>query len=191
MRIAVTGTHGSGKTTLIEDFLDGHRDYAHEQEPYWALAQQGVVFADGPTLADLEEQLGYSCAMILERAADERVIFDRSPLDFLAYLDVIGEGEGRPWEPDGRLLGRIERAMSALDLLVFLPLSSPDEFAADIEYPRLRRAVDRRLKTLLREDELGVFEQGQPSMLEIRGTRRRRLALVEEFIGRATAGKGR
>ena len=142
MRIAVTGTHGSGKTTLIEDFLDRHRGYVHEQEPYWALVQQGVAFADGPTIADLEEQLGYSCAMVMERAADGQVIFDRSPLDFLAYLDVVGEQEGVPWEPSGKLLGRIERAMTMLDLLVFLPLSSPDEIAAEIEYPRLRRAVE-------------------------------------------------
>ena len=139
MRIAVTGTHGSGKTTLIEDFLDRQSDYAHEQEPYWALAQQGVAFADGPTIADLEEQLRYSCAMIVERATDERVIFDRSPIDFLAYLDVVGEQEGAPWEPSGKLMGQIEKAMRVLDLLVFLPLSSPDEIAAGIEYPRLRR----------------------------------------------------
>jgi len=179
MRIAVTGTHGSGKTTLIEDFLDRQSDYAHEQEPYWALAQQGVAFADGPTIADLEEQLRYSCAMIVERARDERVIFDRSPIDFLAYLDVVGEQEGAPWEPSGKLMGQIEKAMRVLDLLVFLPLSSPDEIAAGIEYPRLRRAVDRRLKTLLREDELDLFGHGRPRLLEIAGTRKRRLALLE------------
>ena len=48
MRIAVTGTHGSGKTTLIEDFLERHPRYEHEPEPYLALAQNGVAFADGP-----------------------------------------------------------------------------------------------------------------------------------------------
>ncbi|HEX7830976.1 MAG TPA: hypothetical protein VF787_15075, partial [Thermoanaerobaculia bacterium] len=34
MRIAISGTHGSGKSTLIDDFLHAHRDYAHEPEPY-------------------------------------------------------------------------------------------------------------------------------------------------------------
>lgn len=46
MRIAVTGTHGSGKTTLIDDFVAAHPAYEHEQKPYWALAQhEGTPFA--------------------------------------------------------------------------------------------------------------------------------------------------
>jgi hypothetical protein len=56
VRIAVTGTHGSGKTTLIEDFLAGHPGCEHEHEPCWTLAQQGVIFADGPNVADLEHR---------------------------------------------------------------------------------------------------------------------------------------
>jgi hypothetical protein len=183
MRIAVTGTHGSGKTTLIEDFLACHRDYAHELEPYWALAQQGVVFANGPTVPDLEEQLDYSCRTILERSADPCVIFDRSPLDFVAYLDVVAERDGTDWTPSGRLLGQIERALAALDLLVFLPLSQPDEITVRIEYPGLRRAVDRRLKAILREDELGLFPADRPPRLEIAGTRTHRLRLLEAAAG--------
>ena len=33
MRIAVAGTHASGKSTLIADFLATHPEYAHEPEP--------------------------------------------------------------------------------------------------------------------------------------------------------------
>jgi len=182
MRIAVTGTHGSGKTTLIEDFIEAHPDYAHEQEPYWALVQQGVTFADGPSVADLEEQLEQSVAMLLHRAGDPRVIFDRSPLDFLAYLDVVGEAEGLEWAPASKLLERIEKAIAGLDLLVFLPLSQPDEIGVPIEYPRLRRSVDRRLKSMLRDDTLEVLGGGRPRLLEIAGTRQRRLAALEQAI---------
>ena len=32
MRIAVTGTHGSGKTTLIDDFVEAHPDHEREHE---------------------------------------------------------------------------------------------------------------------------------------------------------------
>jgi GTPase SAR1 family protein len=31
MRVAITGTHGIGKTTLIEDFVDQHRNYEGAQ----------------------------------------------------------------------------------------------------------------------------------------------------------------
>jgi broad-specificity NMP kinase len=67
MRIAVTGTHGSGKTTLVDDFTSADGRYESVPEPYWLLAQNGVPFADGATAADLEEQLRRSCTLILEQ----------------------------------------------------------------------------------------------------------------------------
>jgi len=182
MRIAVTGTHGTGKTTLIDDFLDAHPDYAHEQEPYWALVQQGVTFADGPNTADLEEQLAQSVSTMLELRGDPDVIFDRSPIDFLAYLDVVSESEGVPWAPSEKLLGRIEEAIQSLDVLAFLPLSQPDEITVRIEYPRLRLNVDRRLKAIVRDDELELFSGPMPRLLEVQGTRKRRLALLEAAL---------
>ncbi|MBI4048267.1 MAG: AAA family ATPase [Devosia nanyangense] len=181
MRIAVVGTHGSGKTTLIDDFIDGHRDYAHMQEPYWELAQRGVTFADGPSLDDLAEQLEQSVGMILAAQGEADIVFDRCPLDFIAYLEVLGEKEGIDWTPSGKLLGGIEKALATLDLIAFLPLSAPDEIATTIEYPRLRRAVDLRLKAIIREDALGLLADGL-AVLEIRGSRADRVALLDRAI---------
>ena len=182
MRIAVTGTHGSGKTTLIDDFVDQHADYERELEPYWALAQDGIPFADGASLPDLEQQLAASAQLILARAGTPDVIFDRSPLDFTAYLEVVSEDEGLEWEPSGRLLGQIEKALATLDLLVFLPLSNPDEVRVPIELPRLRARVDRRLKAILREDALELLADG-PKIIELHGTREQRLAMLGRAIG--------
>ncbi len=180
MRIAVVGTHGVGKTTLVEDFCAAHPGYEHVPEPYWLLAQQGVVFANGPTVADLEEQLKQSCALIL--AANEAdVVFDRCPLDLIAYLDVVGAAEGFEWSPDGKLLSRIEKALATLDLVVFVPLVHPDEIVASIEYPRLRTRVDARLKTMLREDDLGLLADG-PRFVEVSGTRPARVASMEAAL---------
>jgi hypothetical protein len=183
MRIAVTGTHGSGKTSLIDDFADRHRDYEREEEPYWALAQNGVPFADGVSLPDLEEQLEASAGMIIARAGDANVIFDRCPLDFIAYLEVVGEGQGIDWAPSGKQLARIERALAAIELLVFLPLSRPDEIGTAIEFPKLRAKVDARLKSILRDDALELLEGG-PRLLELRGSRDARLDALSAAIGR-------
>ena len=157
MRIAVSGTHGVGKTTLVEDFAAARRDVLLVPEPYWLMAEEGVPFADGPSSADLELQLERSCALILADAEEEEVIFDRSPIDFLAYLEVVSEDEGFEWFPTGKLLARIEKALARLDLLVFVPLMQPDDIAVAIEYPALRKKVDARLKSIIRKDELGLF----------------------------------
>jgi len=179
MRIAVTGTHGSGKTTLIEDFCTANPHYEHVAEPYWLLAQQGVVFADGPTVADLEEQLKQSCSLILETSETD-VVFDRCPLDFLAYLDVVSGGEGFEWSPDGKLLVRIEKALASLDRVVFVPLRRPDDITVSIEFPKLRLRVDARLKTMLREDDLGLLVDG-PQVVEVTGDRQERVTRLGQL----------
>lgn len=181
MRIAVTGTHGSGKATLIDDFVLAHGDYESVPEPYWLLAQNGMPFADGPTVADLEEQLKASCRLTLEETQGRSVIFDRSPLDFLAYLDVVSASEGFEWLPDARLLSRIGKALACLDLIVFVPLTLPDEIAAAIEYRQLRAQVDRRLKAMLRDDDLGLLAHG-PRVVQVTGPRAQRVARISSAL---------
>lgn len=177
MRIAVTGTHGTGKTTLVEDLVEARMTYHSVPEPYWLLAQDGMPFADGPNTADLEQQLAHSCTLLLEQVTQDAMVFDRCPLDFIAYLDVVSAAEGHEWLPQGRLLHRIDKALATLDLVVFVPLQQPDEIRVTIEFPQLRSQVDRRLKTMLRRDDLGLLAQG-PSILEVSGSREHRIAQI-------------
>lgn len=174
MRIAVTGTHGGGKTTLVEDFVSACPAYEFVPEPYWLLAQEGTPFADGANSADLEQQLRQSCRMLLELGG-QNLVFDRCPLDFLAYLDVVSAAEGFEWLPDGRLLTQIGKALATLDLVVFVPLRQPDDITVIIEHAQLRQKVDQRLKPMLRQDDLGLLADGPP-ILEISGTRQERVA---------------
>ena len=180
MRVGVTGTHGSGKTTLVADFCAANPAYEQVAEPYWLLVQQGVVFADGPTVADLEEQLRQSCGLILG-TGDKDVIFDRCPLDFLAYLDVVSADEGFEWSPDGKLLSRIEKALASLDVIAFVPLKRPDEITVPIEFPKLRMRVDARLKTMLREDDLELLYEG-PRVVEVTGSREERVGRLDRLV---------
>lgn len=181
MRIAVTGAHGTGKTTLIEDFVARYPAYQHVQEPYWELAQQGTPFADGVTTSDLEEQLRQSCALIVG-SGGAKVIFDRCPFDFLAYLDVVSVKEGFEWSPDSKLLAQIDKAIGSLDVLAFLPISRPDEIATAIELPKLRSRVDGRLKQMLLDDEMELLDDG-PTLVELRGTPAKRVKQLAAAAG--------
>jgi hypothetical protein len=188
MRIAVTGTHGSGKTTLIDDFVATNPAYEIVPEPYWLMVQDGLAFVDGATVADLEQQLRKSCGLLLE-AGSADLIFDRCPLDFLAYLDVVSAAEGFEWLPDGRLLAQIGKALATLDLIVFVPLRRPDEITVAIEQADLRRRVDLRLKAMLRQDDLGLLDS-QTSVLEIHGTRSARVARLNAALGDRVSDAG-
>lgn len=182
MRLAITGTHGTGKTTLLDDLAAALPSYEAVPEPYWLLAQQGTPFADGATTADLEDQIEQSCTLILSTEAQSDVVFDRCPLDFIAYLDVVSAMEGFEWTPSGKLLVRIEKALATLDLLVFLPLVRPDDIVVPIEFPKLRSRTDSRLKAIIRNDDLGLLEAG-PRVLELSGAAEHRLARLLKEIG--------
>lgn len=176
VRIAVTGTHGIGKTTLVEDLVEAGAELEAVPEPFLVF-QSDAAFVDGPDTDDFEEQLNQSCDLILESTTGRSLVFDRCPIDFLAYLDVVGKANGFEWTPSARQLARIERTMKALDLVIFVPLLDDDEIAGAIEYPKLRRQVNARLKCIFYDDEFGLFENGPP-LLEAFGPREKRVAKV-------------
>lgn len=87
MRIAVSGTHCTGKTTLIEAFIAAHPDFDYEPEPYVALVEDyGEDFSSEPLIEDYLRQLEFYVERVGHYSASDKVIFERSPLDFLAYI---------------------------------------------------------------------------------------------------------
>lgn len=82
MRVAFTGAHRVGKTTLAEEITDNLSNYDFKNEPYLELEETGYLFSEIPTLDDYIEQFNYSVKQIENSEND--VIFDRCPLDILA-----------------------------------------------------------------------------------------------------------
>lgn len=174
MRIAVTGTHGTGKTTLIEDFAALKLEYHPVPEPYFELLQKGHCFSDPPMIDDFSSQLDQNIRTVLETKSDDKVLFDRCPFDLIAYLEVLSEQGGEEWAPSGRLLQEIEAALQSLDLIVFLPIGSPDVTGQNAEMQQLRSAVDEQLKQILQEDSLGLITEAL-AILELTGSPQDRL----------------
>lgn len=175
MRIAVSGAHRTGKSTLVEALsreLAGHEAL---EEPYRLLEEEGHAFGHPPSLEDFEAQLDRSIRMILAGSEDQ--IFDRCPADLLAYLLTHRDGSGydvEPWIP------RVRSAMERLDFVVFVPIEHPDRVALSREdRPQWRRRVDEELRNILLADpwDLGA------RVLEVRGTAGERVHQVLEVIG--------
>ena len=149
MRIAVSGTHGVGKSTLIDEFLRLHPEFVHEPEPYAVLVEDyGEEFSAEPCVEDFLRQLEFNLERLGQHAAGEKVIYERCPLDFLAYLSAL-DADVSP-----ALLERISDAMQQLDLIVYLPF----ELDNDGEYPKLRRAVDHQLSEILTSANVPIVE---------------------------------
>jgi len=180
VKIAITGTHGSGKSTLVEDFLAAHPEYAFEPEPYETLSEAGEAFSDPPTIADFVRQLEHSVERLDAHADDGNVIFERCAVDFLAYLEVLGWGANLDAFDTRSVTELAEDAIATLDLIVFLPLPPGDAMRA--ERPALQRAVDRELGSILRDDSLSLLAAGGPRVIEATGTPPQRLAALERAV---------
>lgn len=179
MRIAISGTHGSGKTTLVEDFLAAHRDYVHEPEPYEWLEAMG----DEPTADDFRRQLEISVERLRTYGPDASVIAERSPVDFLAYLLALNDlgRSGRDCELAASAGELAAAGMAHVDLLVVLPLDD-GILVPESEDLALREAMNERLLELVTADPYSLFGNGSPRVVEIQGDRERRLRMLERAV---------
>jgi hypothetical protein len=186
MRVAVSGTHCSGKSTLIDEFLLAHPDFTHEPEPYTVLAEDyGEVFAAEPSPDDFYRQLEFNVDRLRRYQSGDRVIFERSPVDFLAYmlaLNAMRRSEGAA-QLIKRSLGMVLDAIQLLDLIVFLPLDEEDGIAiSDSENPELRSAVNGRLVDIFNNDDFNLLISQRPVVLEAMGSTAQRLRMLENAL---------
>ena len=186
MRIAVSGTHCCGKTTLIDEFLLAHQEFAHEPEPYVVLRDgYGEVFAAEPSADDFYRQLEFDVSRLRYYRPGERVIYERSPADFLAYLLALND-LGRD-EDALRLahssLGIVQEGLQLLDMIVFLPINDRDgDVVPEWEDVKIREEVNRRLEGILIEDEFDFFASNRPVVVETIGSTGQRVRTVEMAV---------
>lgn len=145
MRIAVSGTHFSGKSTLVGALEKKLEGYSAIDEPYFLLEQEGYIFSDPPLLEDFAEQFKRSIRLIEE--SDPNTLFDRCPLDFLAYAMVISKRvDAQAW------MEEMEEAIDLLDLIVFLPIESRDRISVPhSEDLKFRWRVNEKMEEILFE----------------------------------------
>ncbi len=153
MRIVVSGTHATGKSTLIADFAATHRGWTVLPDPYELID----AASDEPDAGVFFAQLRLSAQRLHETGADDLVIAERGPLDFLAYLDAL-EALGRPTRAPGlrqRAADITAEGMRLVDVLVVLPLTSRDGIhVSDDEDPQLREAMNDALLELVDDPDL-------------------------------------
>jgi predicted ATPase len=155
MRIAISGSHRTGKSTLVAELAVLMPTYTAVDEPYHLMEEDGHEFSQPPSIDDFEAQLERSIDEMGEAGGE--VLFDRCPLDLLAYIAVHDDAESfdfQDWLP------KVRDAVDTLDLVVFVPIEEHDRivFSTSDDDARMRAAVDEKLRELLVDDpyEFGV-----------------------------------
>ena len=182
MRIVVSGTHASGKSTLIEDFAAAHPEFEVLGDPFELVD----AAADEPDATTYFAQLRSSAQRLHELDRSAKAIAERGPLDFLAYLDALDELR-RPTRAPGlfrRGVALTAAAMERVDLLVLLPLAASPRIEVPHEEDReLRDAMNEALLELADDPDL----IGRAPVVEIVGDRAERLRHLEAAIAGFTA----
>jgi hypothetical protein len=140
-------------------------------EPYYLLEEEGHEFGFPPSLEDYQALLARSVRS-LSSPLPSGVIYDRTPLDYLAYIAATGAAPSD--EADAAAL---QPAFARLDLLV-ITLITPEteQVLPAAEMPGLRSRMNDALLELVHDDPLNAWED--IPVLELDGPLDGRLSVV-------------
>ncbi len=172
MRVGISGTHGTGKTTLAQALCAHLPGHLVVDEPYYLLEEQGYEFGFPPSLEDYRALLASSARSLSAPPSPSGTVFDRTPLDYLAYMAAMGA------DPcDEADAAALRPAFASLDLLVITLITPQTERVLPAaQMPGLRSLMNDALLELVYDDPLNAWA-GTP-VLELSGPLDGRLSAV-------------
>ena len=199
MRIAISGSHSVGKSTVVNDWIAHCPHFKREEEPYRALGLYGpyeILFRDASTKLHNGIQLYYNISRMYRYAkCSDDVIFDRCPIDYLAYSQYTANKKTTDINDAfvESMVPTVRESLDHLDLLAFVPMCDqwPVEMEADGIRPidlDYRAEVDAIFKEIYREGRYHAMPQHNgPEVIELIGSRQQRLEQLNEAIERVKA----
>ena len=172
MRVAVSGSHSTGKSTLIAAFVGRRPEYVYEPEAFEALADDvELTSGEGPTPDGLQALLKYTAAALALHAPGACVVYERSPVDYLAYA-AASHGTWSAEDREAFLTTHVpvvRASVRHLDLMALLPVSGTGPVGPRPgEDARFRRRVDESLRRALVDDDYDLFgDPASPSVVEL------------------------
>ena len=155
MRITISGTQSTGKTTLAQDLAEAVPNARVEPEPFRVLRERlGLVSGLESMTPEQElELILHNQRRLRALRAGETVFYDRCALDALAHALVAHEAGNPAFTTEWieRLRTETENAMRAVDLVVVVPLEEGMALEADgvrSTDAAYREAVDEAVERL-------------------------------------------
>ena len=194
MRIAISGTACTGKSTLISDMIKKWPKYTTPAKTYRALLKNNPhskqCNKDGQWAI-----LNHLIDDLQKYTKDDMVLFDRAPLDNLIYsMWSFDKGASDIDEPFiEKCIPLVRESMRLLDIIFFIPLtkSSPitivDDKTREVD-PLYITEIDHLFKAILQQfnkaPENSVFfpKGDSPAIIEIFGKPKERIYLIDQYL---------
>lgn len=192
MRIAVTGTNGIGKSTLIKSMLDMWECYTTPDKTYRDVLTQDkytTTMCQDTQLKVLDNMIdSLKCY-----GKDDNVIFDRCPIDNIVY-SIHGHERGDIDESFiTECAARVKESLRMLDLILFIPITTHDNIdiadnlkdKGDLNL-QYATEIDHLFKSIYKQWENKespfVDYEDKPHVIEVFGTPEQRLEMVKLYI---------
>lgn len=194
MRIAISGSHSLGKSTVVNDWVAAHPDFHREEEPYRVLGLNGpyeICFREASTRLQNGIQLYYNVSRIHRYPATaDKVIFDRAPVDYIAYSQYTANQGTTDIDDDfvESMVPAVRESPDHLDILAFV--SKSDAWPVEMEEDGIRPVdhayrdeVDTIFKEIYRNSRFNIIpKSGGPRIIELFGPPMQRLEQIRAAI---------
>ncbi|MCP9786758.1 AAA family ATPase [Cyanobium sp. N5-Cardenillas] len=194
MRIAISGSHSLGKSTVVNDWVASQPGFLREEEPYRALGLFGpyeIKFREASTRLQNGIQMYYNISRIHRYSStSDDVIFDRAPVDYLAYSQYTANQVTTDIDDAfvASMVPAVRESLDHLDILAFVPKS--DDWPVAMEEDGIRPVdhayrddVDAIFKQIYRDGRFDVMPRGHaPRLIELVGPAEQRLDQLKHAI---------
>ena len=194
MRIAVSGSHSLGKSTVVNQWVETHPHYIREEEPYRALSLHGpyeIKFRELSTRLHNGIQIYYNISRIHRYSKPtDQVIFDRCPVDYIAYSQYTANQASTDIDTAfvESMVPAAKECLDHLDILAFVPKSQQWPVAMEEDGIRpvdhsYRDEVDTIFKQIYRDGRFDLISQHDgPKLIELIGSPKQRIKQLEQSI---------
>jgi hypothetical protein len=194
VRIAVSGSHSLGKSTVVNQWVETHPHYIREEEPYRALSLHGpyeIKFRELSTRLHNGIQIYYNISRIHRYSKPtDQVIFDRCPVDYIAYSQYTANQASTDIDTAfvESMVPAAKECLDHLDILAFVPKSQQWPVAMEEDGIRpvdhsYRDEVDTIFKQIYRDGRFDLISQHDgPKLIELIGSPKQRIKQLEQSI---------
>lgn len=194
MRIAFSGTANTGKTTLLKNFLTVWQQYSTPLKTYRDIITENNFNHSSQTTVETQSKiLDFMIDQLQQTSKDDKIVFDRCPLDNLAYSlwAHANNIEGFDKKYIDSVITLTRESLRHLDIIFLLrydpkiPVVDDSLRDTDIQYIQEVDNIFAALKAQYDNNyESDVFfpKNDSPGFIELPTSMQRRVDIVAEYI---------
>lgn len=195
MRIAISGAHNTGKTTLVKSFLYTWDNYETPEKTYRdILKEQNLDHSSKTTPETQTAILNYFLDELQKYSSvDDKVVYDRCPLDTLAYT-IYAHGKGLDGFDNKYVQDQIKlvrESMRFLDIIFICKFDKSqqivDDGVRDTDSGYLKE-IDNIFESLYQQYfqnvDADVFfpKDDSPAVIKLPNKAQQRIDLIAEYV---------